>query len=132
MRGISENYPRARKQDPDGFKYYLHPDLIDSTRRYRHSDDVYSLGVIILEIALWVPARACVEGGEFRDTYALIETAETNLAAEMGEIYHNIVLDCLIGSRVRGARRSSISDSSSDNSTDALSDSAPENDGIWK
>ncbi|CAM1507224.1 Fc.00g068650.m01.CDS01 [Cosmosporella sp. VM-42] len=76
---------------------YLEPQLLGRrTRRYRRSDDVYSLGIILFEIAFWEPAEAYVVGS------AIMKTARTELGAEVGPIYQRVVLSCLEGLQKSG------------------------------
>ncbi|KAF7534426.1 hypothetical protein G7054_g6203 [Neopestalotiopsis clavispora] len=85
---------------------YLHPDFTHvKQRRYQRSDDVYSLGVILLEVAFWEPASAFLqEGNDIAATAGkILESAKTELAAEVGETYQKAVIKCLQG--LRGAIR---------------------------
>lgn len=83
---------------------YLHPDFSRRARRYQRSDDVYSLGVILLEIAFWEPVEI-FRRGEFEpvpDVAArIIDSARAELAAEAGDFYRDAVLRCLEGLRGR-------------------------------
>lgn len=82
--------------------------------RFRKSFDIYSLGVILIEIAFWEPImalaneeeRALMEQREkpFETGYkakgwwkAILRTAREELAAEMGVPYRDAVLFCLLG-----------------------------------
>ncbi|KAK4152787.1 hypothetical protein C8A00DRAFT_34510 [Chaetomidium leptoderma] len=71
-------------------------------RRYRRSDDVYSLGVVLLEIAYWEPVRAFHE--EYSTTQEtackLLEMAATQMPSEVGELYSDAVVRCLRGLRL--------------------------------
>ena len=82
---------------------YLPPRFADPTRhrRYRRSDDVYSLGVMLFEIAFWEPVYVFHEAGNTADDTArrVLETVEAELAAEVGEIYADAVRRCLVGLR---------------------------------
>ena len=87
---------------------YMHPELMKRSRRYRRSDDVYSLGVILLEIALWEPAT---EYCGFTSAYPFatdetmmiasraFKAAKKELAVEVGELYQSAVIACLEGLR---------------------------------
>jgi hypothetical protein len=89
---------------------YMHPGLMMSPRRYRRSDDVYSLGVILLEIALWEPATDYCDSVDTFHTSLheaelfankVFEAAKEELAAEVGELYQSAVIACLKGLRVQ-------------------------------
>lgn len=89
-------------------KEYIHPQLWGvRSRRYRRSDDVYSLGVILLELALWVPAKVVFDENE-SSLRSLEVMAEEDLAAEVGDVYQQAVTDCLGG--LRGPREPSFAD----------------------
>lgn len=76
---------------------YIHPRLWDiGSRRYRRSDDVYSLGIILLEVALWIPAKAIFDDNR-SNMRSLTTMIEEDLAAEVGDVYHQAVTDCLDG-----------------------------------
>jgi hypothetical protein len=46
------------------FKTYCHPDYLGRPDLYRKTFDMYSLGIILLEIALWKPAKDVFSGWE--------------------------------------------------------------------
>ncbi|KAL2200603.1 prion-inhibition and propagation-domain-containing protein [Corynascus similis CBS 632.67] len=70
-------------------------------RRYKRSDDVYSMGVMLMEIAFWEPVNVFHEKGKpVRDTVdKMMEVAATELPSEVGELYAEAVLRCLRGLR---------------------------------
>ncbi|KAI0543795.1 prion-inhibition and propagation-domain-containing protein [Xylaria curta] len=87
---------------------YLHPDFsIKKRRRYRRSDDVYSIGVILLEIAFWKPVSAFHEDAKgvysmesvLNTARRLVEATRVELSAVVGEIYRDAVVHCLEGIR---------------------------------
>ncbi|TVY84371.1 hypothetical protein LSUE1_G003762 [Lachnellula suecica] len=79
--------------------------------RFRKSFDIYSLGVILIEIAFWKPIMALasesereemanfdtIESGDKAHSWwaAILKTAENELAPEMGTSYRGVVLFCL-------------------------------------
>ena len=78
---------------------YQHPDKdADPARRFRHSYDIYSLGLVLLEIGLWQSIQK-YENTEWADAYAfrkhLLETRVPALWASCGSIYGGVVKDCL-------------------------------------
>ncbi|KAB8223593.1 hypothetical protein BDV33DRAFT_200255 [Aspergillus novoparasiticus] len=88
---------------------YSHPGLMSTPRRYRRSDDVYSLGVILLEIALWESAaeycsldwspHSIRNNGDDALAIKVVQAAKEELAADVGELYQHAVLACLNGLR---------------------------------
>jgi hypothetical protein len=81
---------------------YLHPDFSSpKARRYRRSDDIYSLGVILFEIAFWEPVEVFRNGSEKIPLTAekILKVAKTELSAEVGEFYRDAVVKCLEGLR---------------------------------
>ena len=84
---------------PDGTKdldYYHHPDVING---FTKAQDLYSLGVILLEIAMWRPLSTKIPPEKKKDLKAIrnlfLQDAEKNLPSEMGSVYANVVLLCL-------------------------------------
>jgi hypothetical protein len=105
-------------------RVYTHPDLdrmqkpthpvADTTARYRREYDVYSLGVILLELGLWYPAAKLVKK-EDRDDLDLASFRKmllsdyiVELRSRMGRTYAEIVAHCISG----GAEHSGISEAS--------------------
>lgn len=97
---------------------YLHPELLEhSGRRYRRSDDVYSLGMILFEIAFWEPLQAFEKGetpqtsGEVsRRSKEILKTAKIELDAEVGPVYQQVVLSCLEGLRAPSPNAGELED----------------------
>ncbi|KAF4965406.1 hypothetical protein FSARC_6784 [Fusarium sarcochroum] len=84
---------------------YRHPDQWGlPTVRFNRSHDVYSLGIILLEIARWKRAitfhpsrfRNCEQARVVRD-YFVQEAANTKTSGSMGHRYQEIILKCLQG-----------------------------------
>jgi len=79
--------------------------------RFRKSFDIYSLGIVLMEIAFWEPILALTSeeqrikmskfetigsGGSAKGWWkAILKTAEKELAPEMGNSYKDAVLFCL-------------------------------------
>lgn len=86
---------------------YLHPELLEHRgRRYRRSDDLYSLGTILFEIAFWEPLQAFEKGDNpqtssevTKRSKEILKTAKVELDAEVGPVYQQVVLGCLEGLR---------------------------------
>ncbi|KAH6635246.1 prion-inhibition and propagation-domain-containing protein [Chaetomium sp. MPI-SDFR-AT-0129] len=95
-----------------------------SLRRYRRSDDVYSLGVMLLEIGFWEPVNAFHHNNQashdgsrdatekaptVQDTARKVLTAAAaELPSEVGALYADAVLRCL-----RGLRQGEVTQASS-------------------
>lgn len=89
--------------------------------RYRKSFDIYSLGIVLIEIAFWEPIISLASAKDrekmekFEDVdsdsrakewwKAISKTAKQELAAEMGAGYRDAVLYCLEGSGEADAKR---------------------------
>ena len=106
--GYSEGRPLLRRY-LGSLQPYLHPNLWGSnSRRYRRSDDIYSLGIILLEVALWEPINIYVQPSEFSeydiDNSDVVKAAKTELPAQVGDIYKQVVLGCLQGLIPKPAR----------------------------
>lgn len=103
-----QNFSEGNPKDLGPLGLYLHPDLLyERSRRYRRSDDIHSLGVILFEIAFWEPAQAFIKPGHEgwnigHARFGILKTVETELEAEVGPIYQQVVSSC-----IRGLRKSS-------------------------
>ena len=75
---------------------YTHPDYDPGQVKYRRWFDIYSLGVVLLEIGLWQRAAASIRPGRnpsaIRDL--LVESCD-ELGPAMGRIYRDAVRACL-------------------------------------
>ena len=80
---------------------YRHPEVQGShQRRYTASDDVYSLGLVLLEIALWRPLSSFCSYDESKESTISsnihkIKTATSTLPQKVGAIYAQAVEMCL-------------------------------------
>ncbi|KAL8697408.1 MAG: hypothetical protein Q9201_007135 [Fulgogasparrea decipioides] len=82
---------------------YCHPDLQEEpTMEFSKIHDLYSLGVVLLEVGLWMTARHLLQQsrsprpstpGEVRDEY--IRKANSKLPLRMGNSYTEAVVACL-------------------------------------
>jgi serine/threonine protein kinase len=97
---LSSNYQDTEGVDKDPLNIlYRHPDIIGENRaRYQKKYDTYSLGVVLIEIALWKPLcklvsprRTIVENS--RRILDLVTSGD--LAHWMGSIYSEAVRICL-------------------------------------
>lgn len=84
---------------------YRHPDQWGQpTRRFRKSHDIYSLGVILPEIGLWMPVsklksdeRFFQHSKRYETKEYFIKTAKESLPFRVGMAYTEIVIKCLSG-----------------------------------
>jgi hypothetical protein len=104
-RPASEFSSRLNENDELEANIYRHPDQWGlPTVRFNKIHDIYSLGVVLLEIGLWKPAislhrtqfRGCELGSSVRN-YFLDAARHQRLRSQMGRRYQNIVLCCLQG-----------------------------------
>lgn len=69
-------------------------------RRYCHAFDVYSLGVALLEIGMWMAVDELYSEGDdrvdpFHTRRELIDIAQNPLLARCGELYTKVTISCL-------------------------------------
>ncbi|KAF2104123.1 hypothetical protein NA57DRAFT_28818, partial [Rhizodiscina lignyota] len=76
---------------------YQHPDAVPHSKQYKQEFDMYSLGLILLEIGMWLPISDL-----FKQKYSLkdfrnrVETVWVRkLAGKVGTVYMQVVKDCL-------------------------------------
>ena len=101
-------HSEGQLNDWDSYGIYLHPGLSEGRgRRYRRSDDIYSLGMILFEIAFWEPVDAFgksagrnrIKADITRAKRDILKAARAELDAEVGPVYQQVVLSCLEGLR---------------------------------
>lgn len=98
-----ESLSQSVHQGP--FDDYKHPELRDtssvlaaggSRRTFRRRYDVYSLGLVLLEIGLWRPLQSLPRGNSAAETAnRFLSAARTFLPHHMGTIYCEAVVDCI-------------------------------------
>ncbi len=78
---------------------YITPSHFDRRgRRFKRSDDVYTFGVLLFEIAFWEPIQIFEGGGSPRKISDKIEEiAKNELGSEMGNRYKQVVMECMYG-----------------------------------
>jgi hypothetical protein len=78
---------------------YAHPAYRGGDIKYRRLFDIYSLGVVLLEIGLWQHAATSVRPGQTANDIQelLIESCEEELGPAIGRVYRNAVHCCLTG-----------------------------------
>lgn len=82
-----------------GIHIYQHPDKVAKpARRFRHSYDIYSVGLVLLEVGLWQSLKG-YEDREWADAYAfrdfVLKRLVPDLWGQCGSIYGGVVKDCL-------------------------------------
>lgn len=104
VKGEVHHFSRAHEVDDDidakpRFNIYQHPDKVaNPARRFRHSYDIYSLGLVLLEIGLWQSLQES-DRGKWVDGYDVRAFVLDNLVPDLwgqcGAIYGGVVKDCL-------------------------------------
>ncbi|KAI0884593.1 uncharacterized protein GGS22DRAFT_144418 [Annulohypoxylon maeteangense] len=75
---------------------YHHPDKRNSPgRAYQYAYDIYSLGLLLIEIGLWKPLYSIVKGGQNVDPNLfqkhVLEKVDSEVAGACGRTYANVV-----------------------------------------
>lgn len=105
---IVQQYSRSKEEDDNDdddreaksrTNIYQHPDKVaNPARRFRHSYDIYSMGLVLLEIGLWQNLQTFDEG-QWADAYAfrkfVLNKLVPDLWGQCGSIYGGVVRDCL-------------------------------------
>jgi serine/threonine protein kinase len=84
----------------DVHKLYRHPKSITASRdRYCRAFDIYSLGIVLLEIGFWRPISEFRTEGQSLEVFKedLTDFYVPNLGAKTGKIYMEAVRSCLTG-----------------------------------
>ncbi|KAL8846950.1 MAG: hypothetical protein Q9221_007992 [Calogaya cf. arnoldii] len=98
---VSRAHPASRvacnKAFPKGYSIYQHPDkATDRHRRFRHSYDIYSLGLVLLELGLCQDLQKL---NAFKDIYEfrqhVLKRLVPDLWSRCGSIYGGVVRECL-------------------------------------
>lgn len=92
---VSYNHP---PDSPARKSIYLHPDkATNPRRRFRHSYDMYSLGLVLLTVGLWQDLG--IDSGMFENFYKcrhyILHRLVPDLWSQCGAIYGEVVRDCL-------------------------------------
>jgi len=107
-----ESATEASEQPSDiAFDLYRHPDYRSGSTTYRREFDIYSIGVVLVEIGLWTKIKSFYQYGDtpHRFKQILLEECLGELGSSMGTIYRDAVKVCLSGALVGEA----VNDSSS-------------------
>ncbi|KAF2737113.1 hypothetical protein EJ04DRAFT_393641, partial [Polyplosphaeria fusca] len=99
-RDIAMESMRLRPTGENELDYFYHPDVVFG---YSKGLDLYSMGVVLLEVAFWRPLGRKIK--KIKETQKvetlddirnlMIETAGNVLDARMGAIYGSVVRTCL-------------------------------------
>lgn len=92
-------YSEGSSEEPEDVPYQHPVYRLDPDKQFRHAYDYYSLGIVLLEIAMWKPLEQIFKKGISRSgeelKTKLIDFCNLYVAQNMGEIYHAVVLSCL-------------------------------------
>lgn len=101
---VVTHFSRAHEVDDDmnskpQINIYQHPDkAANPARRFRHSYDIYSIGLVLLEVGLWQNLQT-FDNGRWDDVYDfrkfVLNKLVPDLWGQCGSIYGGVVKDCL-------------------------------------
>lgn len=99
MEGPNNFSMQPGQDEKSSLNIYQHPDkAANPDRRFRHSYDIYSLGLILLEIGLWQSLQT-FDTNRWRDAYAfrkfILDRLVPDLWGQCGSIYGGVVKECL-------------------------------------
>ena len=94
---------KSLDKDREHLAIYLHPDLrvsgSDKPPRYSRKHELYALGLLLFEIAIWRPVEDIVkESASFPPTnlaHLVADRARKDLGFYVGNRYRDVVLHCL-------------------------------------
>jgi hypothetical protein len=81
---------------------YRHPSTFGegaNRNAFKRTYDIYSLGIVLLEIALWKTCASTLEGVPPKNIRKVLveKYLDGNLAYRVGETYQEVVRTCLMG-----------------------------------
>ena len=81
------------------FDLYRHPEYMSGKTPYRREFDFYGLGIVLLEIGLWLRVKALYSIDHTPQSFRqlLLEAYTEELGITMGQIYRDVVRICLKG-----------------------------------
>jgi Prion-inhibition and propagation len=81
------------------FDLYRHPQYVSGRTPYKREFDFYSLGIVLLEIGLWLRVKALYTSDQTPQSFRrlLLETYTEDLGITVGQIYRDVVRICLKG-----------------------------------
>lgn len=96
---VSREVEEVEVESRPSINIYQHPDkTANPTIRFRHSYDIYSMGLVLLEIGLWQNLQT-FNPGERDDAFtfrrSVLKELVPDLWGQCGSIYGGVVKDCL-------------------------------------
>ena len=94
------NLETAFTQGPNKQLEYQHPEYLSGPKRFCQEHEYYSVGLVLLELSLWLPLEAITEGVPGTPTEmlnALLKKNVPKLKTYMGSAYEDAVATCLKG-----------------------------------
>lgn len=92
------NLETAFTQGPNQQLEYQHPDYLEGPKRFCQEYEYYSVGLVLLELGLWLPLETITKGilGSPPEMLkALLRTQVPKLKSYMGSAYEDAVATCL-------------------------------------
>ena len=94
------NLETSFTQGPDKQLEYQHPDYLDGQKRFCQEYEYYSVGLVLLELGLWLPLELItreIRGSPTIMRNVLLEKEVPKLKTYMGSAYESAVTTCLNG-----------------------------------
>ena len=94
------NLESAFTQGPSKHLEYQHPEYLSGRTRFRQQYDYYSVGLVLLELSLWLPLEVItkdIRGSPTEMLNVLLEKEVPKLKTYMGSAYEDAVVACLKG-----------------------------------
>ncbi|KAK0511849.1 hypothetical protein JMJ35_005699 [Cladonia borealis] len=94
------NLETAFTQGPNKMLEYQHPEYLSGLKRFYQEYEYYSVGLVLLELGLWLPLEKITQGIRGNPTKmlnAILETEVPKLKTYMGSSYEEAVTTCLKG-----------------------------------
>jgi hypothetical protein len=99
---------------------YRHPQYTPGETRYKREFDLYGLGIVLLEIGLWLKVETFCTINHTPQSFRqlLLETYTDDLGIKVGSIYRDVVRICLRGDLIGQPRDRGELKTESDGVTD--------------
>ena len=105
------NLETAFTQGPNKQLEYQHPEYLDGQKRFCQEYEYYSVGLVLLELSLWLPLEVITKGirGSPTDMLnSLLVKEVPKLKTYMGSAYEDAVATCLKGDFGRSSNPSEV------------------------